>query len=454
MPAPIRRGRSCCSCACSGCASVLIIALAAFLCVYARSGRYRPGVVPPHPLPAANGYDDYVAAGQMLRANGGIGGIYNTNPRLAGLPVLARNQAVVAANRAALARVRSAFGKECGAPSLRHVGQSYPELATFHDLVLLLAADADVRSARLDYAGAAADAVDGIEMALDTQRGGALAHRLAGIQCEQRAQEMLLKVAEKLPPQDARRLALRLQRIILNRPPLADALREEAAQRLLILADDSTMEQYARQHASQAGGGSATGQGGLAGAVGRIGWRLVKDRTVRDVESYMQAWTDEAAKPVWQRRQVPEPTWRLARVLVPLVGSVAAVDARADARSRLLLVLLSIRADARGRGHLPVSIADVGLDGRMGIDPFSGKPLLCKPKGGGFLLYSVGPDGRDDGGVPCNEDADPTYLVGDLGIGAYEAQGAAPSSPASSYYRRVPHMLPPKLPPGAPPLFP
>jgi hypothetical protein len=33
-------------------------------------------------------------------------------------------------------------------------------------------------------------------------------------------------------------------------------------------------------------------------------------------------------------------------------------------------------------------------------DPFTGKPFVYKPDpdGKGFLLYSVGPDGKDDGG--------------------------------------------------------
>ena len=40
---------------------------------------------------------------------------------------------------------------------------------------------------------------------------------------------------------------------------------------------------------------------------------------------------------------------------------------------------------------------------RVPIDPFSGQPLRLKLDGKDLVLYSVGPDGTDDGGAPWNE---------------------------------------------------
>ena len=37
------------------------------------------------------------------------------------------------------------------------------------------------------------------------------------------------------------------------------------------------------------------------------------------------------------------------------------------------------------------------------LDPFSlGKPLLYRRNGSGYVLYSIGPDGKDDGGRPID----------------------------------------------------
>ena len=48
-----------------------------------------------------------------------------------------------------------------------------------------------------------------------------------------------------------------------------------------------------------------------------------------------------------------------------------------------------------------------GLDIQGIDDPFSGKPLIYHPQGKGFILYSVGEDQRDNGGVPRPQRQDP-----------------------------------------------
>ena len=34
------------------------------------------------------------------------------------------------------------------------------------------------------------------------------------------------------------------------------------------------------------------------------------------------------------------------------------------------------------------------------MDPFGDKPLIYRKDGSGFLIYSVGPDEEDNGGIP------------------------------------------------------
>ncbi len=70
------------------------------------------------------------------------------------------------------------------------------------------------------------------------------------------------------------------------------------------------------------------------------------------------------------------------------------VRAMADAtRWGLALRLAQARAD-----RLPQALGDLLAD--RPLDPFTGNPFIYKPDpdGKGFLLYSVGPDGKDDGG--------------------------------------------------------
>jgi hypothetical protein len=41
------------------------------------------------------------------------------------------------------------------------------------------------------------------------------------------------------------------------------------------------------------------------------------------------------------------------------------------------------------------------------LDPFTGQPLKLKPTAYGVVVYSVGPDGVDDGGQPLTDDHPP-----------------------------------------------
>jgi hypothetical protein len=88
----------------------------------------------------------------------------------------------------------------------------------------------------------------------------------------------------------------------------------------------------------------------------------------------------------------------LTRHVAPAVDAAvkAANGDLATVRSaRILLALAGRAADP-----LPTA-AELGLPAGDWADPFAAAPLKFKPlPGGGWQVYSVGPDGRDDGGDP------------------------------------------------------
>lgn len=71
---------------------------------------------------------------------------------------------------------------------------------------------------------------------------------------------------------------------------------------------------------------------------------------------------------------------------------------RATANKRLGILGLDILAYKNANGHLPQSLSDLKTK-TIVADPWSHKPFLYKVKGDGFLLYSVGVDQKDDGGM-------------------------------------------------------
>ena len=70
------------------------------------------------------------------------------------------------------------------------------------------------------------------------------------------------------------------------------------------------------------------------------------------------------------------------------------------ARERLLAAELALRCYQSEQGHPPARMGELATDyhSRVPEDPFSGQPLVYRAQGTNWLLYSVGPDGVDDGG--------------------------------------------------------
>jgi hypothetical protein len=72
--------------------------------------------------------------------------------------------------------------------------------------------------------------------------------------------------------------------------------------------------------------------------------------------------------------------------------------------TRVGLALLRYR---ERHGAFPQSLDALGLD--YAVDPFTLKPLLYRPESSGFALYSLGPDRKDNGGIPRPLKGDAEY---------------------------------------------
>jgi hypothetical protein len=96
-------------------------------------------------------------------------------------------------------------------------------------------------------------------------------------------------------------------------------------------------------------------------------------------------------------------------------ANIQGVDAAVQIRRnfRLALALAAYRSQ---HGRYPPTLADLPAEPPVNTDDiFSGKPLIYRPSQDGYMLYSVGPNGRDDGGR--HKADDPMGGSDDLGVG-------------------------------------
>ena len=101
----------------------------------------------------------------------------------------------------------------------------------------------------------------------------------------------------------------------------------------------------------------------------------------------------------------------LSRLLVPSIVMMFQTRARNEAAHRAAMVLVAATQQRLQTASLPLAPAEftVSPPFAMPDDPFAadGRPMTMKPTDYGLAVYSVGPDGEDDGGPQAQrEDAD------------------------------------------------
>jgi len=103
----------------------------------------------------------------------------------------------------------------------------------------------------------------------------------------------------------------------------------------------------------------------------------------------------------WAHRLQLTSYWLLGREdPEPVASIVPGVEKRCAAIRRLLIADLAIRRFQSKYGRAPLDLEELTPEFMTSVplDPFSGRPLVYAQSADGPIVYSVGHDGRDDGG--------------------------------------------------------
>ena len=103
--------------------------------------------------------------------------------------------------------------------------------------------------------------------------------------------------------------------------------------------------------------------------------------------------------------------WRFfSRCMLPYLGQAHVAEACGIARLRNALTAIGIESYRLANGRLPERLNEIAPDFLLTIpvDPFTGRPLSYRKLAKGYVVYSVGEDGKDDGG---DDKRDITFTV-------------------------------------------
>jgi hypothetical protein len=110
-------------------------------------------------------------------------------------------------------------------------------------------------------------------------------------------------------------------------------------------------------------------------------------------------------KSVVGRNYLNRRRYAITAVMVPGTDFIANVDGRGEVERDLLDAALAARRYHLKHGTVPKSINDLAPDFLPQIprDSFDGQPVRMQPSGDGVVLYSVGENRTDDGGLASTE---------------------------------------------------
>lgn len=272
--------------------------------------------------------------------------------------------------------------------------------------------------------GDSARAIDDLRTILllteNVRRGGTLIRYLVGEAMIFIATTVFTEGLEQIPPAECDRLVQAIREWEQVRVPYWQAL--EGEKRLTI----------AMYHAMHEGGermrrlfGAPSG-----GGVPRYAGRLMNLRfAAREaVELYDKA-IAEAKKPLLRRQTLSiTPKHPMHQSLfTTLLSSSSDKSAVTVTRLRLIACAAAVRAYRMRHGSYPRTLEQAGV-ADLNQDPITGGQFIYRTGAKGFLLYSVGVDGKDDGGkrVP---DSRIFETKGDISPMRYDIPKAAATAP-------------------------
>lgn len=109
----------------------------------------------------------------------------------------------------------------------------------------------------------------------------------------------------------------------------------------------------------------------------------------------------------------------LSGLLLPALSKSVNRDTEDRAKARIAQAALAVERHHRAHGNVPENLAALvpAYLASVPVDPFDGQPLRYQRRDAGYVVYSVGPDTEDDGGLekPIKfKDGDPwdvTFIV-------------------------------------------
>jgi hypothetical protein len=399
---------------------------------------FRPPAVA---LPQPNGYTRAAAIAARLprepMTSHGIGG--------APWPDLPPGQlrAALPPARPGLDQLRSTFRLEWRVPLVPITPQKISDLDRERDMFARSAryflAESRLTAGQADYVTAMHRQLDAVELGAKLPWGGTLWHGLDGLAYQAMGLAGTKRLISALATSATPTVLKRVRRIRASSPRFADVLEGQRVYLLSILP--RSFESYQNMTLAQTlnllwqpfpdawGSGNRKNRFGLSAEILRSDFSArgfaftPKQRAFRNFDTFVRQVITESKKPFRQRRPVRMPNHIISQQLLEQLIQAETKWWRPETELALLEAALAVEIYQREHGAYPRRLSEIPRRWLPTIpqDPW-GQPLVYRLRKGKPLLYSLGPDGKDDGALAVLAQDISRNTQGDL---VFDALGSA-----------------------------
>ena len=414
---------------------------------------YWLNIPPPMPAPPSpNGFDALAAASRLQIKEDEVGhAAFNSRERGERVYTLPEKEDLLASNSSTIDAMHRAISVPYCVPQTNTMEEMFPEYSHIRHLAGLMILDSQVKEAHDDIAGAVNCELDAIQLGIIVPHGGGVWATLIGGACEGMGDRQIWQCVDRLDARSAASAARRLETITNWRFPFSETLRHEKWAGQRFLAEEFRRKSVAEVNQEMNGTVSfqltnsqsddvtamdAAAQFKMAIANRIGGYKLFlthsKRRIFDDYSTARDSNLAHASFPYVYREQDKDGSEinkdaSTDPINKDLYGNVPfshrhLIESRLQ--TGLLLSTLALHAYRLHNGRYPASLTDLvstGILHRLPDDPLAesmGVPFGYHRTGNDkYVLYSVGPDGIDDGGRPVDlsHDAKPLRTFPEAG---------------------------------------
>ncbi len=388
---------------------LVVLALGGFL--WNRAANTLPASLPPpHFMPAVNARDYYITATNALVDNAKIE--YAVSPwpphGLHGVGSspddhfysLAAKEKLVTENAPVLSLLHQGFQYPYQEVATRSFSTTYPHYQKFRQLARLLSLDGQVKAAHEDWSGAVSAELDAVQMGETMPHGAGVLGMLVGVACQGIGRKHVWEAVPNLSGLEGQAAARRLENIRTAHVSFADTMLKEKWGMQASLRELMAKPNWSYTLIPAINGTNPTSS--QAWAHSAYLQVLGKKRILTTNAQWMDQAIAQAHQPY--AAHLPPPPWpgdQVNMTLLPAYSKVRLNEVSSDTQNALLVTALALQAYHQDQKAYPVTLPALvpGYLKAVPTDPFTlSGPLRYKRTGATYVLYSAGPDGRDDGG--------------------------------------------------------